>query len=747
MDKENVNNPIEHAMKVTGITQEELAKKLNVTRQSINNYKNTPETIPLEKLRQLSRITGMSLDELSGSLEMAEGPILKHVYDKLNSNFEEVLKCVEKEIRSIDKIGIGIENNFFKEIKTEEKNKLEELISIARIQGRKLRMCAFGRPDTGKSTLTNYLLQQEVAPTSYNPETTVITYFMHISEKPSYLSECENTVVFQRRKKNEIDSDLFEHDYFKNKEQAEKYILTTGDYKYIIKECGTRNGRYYKDGKADIAEIMVFLDNDFLKEVTFVDIPGFGSEDKKEDVGLTMDMSKFDVIFFLSLSIGFLNSEEELVTLKQILKSRKNLDYIYILATHANAVGSPKKVEEIMDTACERLVNFMSLGEMKMVNISQSNHRMLRKRFFAFDAYNEFYCEKLNLDLENKLPIIIDKKVKKAMKNFRIACNSYKKEVETQIKKVKTDTKVYNDFFLTDKELNEIISEKIEIIKNKLNESLVDCKKKSLSDFNNAYYKIMNEDFIVEAINNKNIRNKKDDIQAFSSYLSSEINDQLQEKLKEQSEIFVDKLQVNINEYKEMWFNIYDKNKIAVDMNGFDFDRAFAAGLAGLTTYGALAVWATVVAAGSNLGSYILVAKIVSALSAIGISLGGTATVSTVVASLGGPVVLAVTLALMAAISVFGIFSGSWKKRLAKKLIKCYDKENFKGQCDEFIENYWKDTEKALEPCLEKLKSETLKYYKNQMDIIKEEDKVVKNVIISMYNEIVKMYESIEKNK
>ncbi|HYW18192.1 MAG TPA: hypothetical protein VE956_02585, partial [Nodularia sp. (in: cyanobacteria)] len=70
----------------------------------------------------------------------------------------------------------------------------------------------------------------------------------------------------------------------------------------------------------------------------------------------------------------------------------------------------------------------------------------------------------------------------------------------------------------------------------------------------------------------------------------------------------------------------------------FDTKGAFLGGIAGLGAYGALAAWA---AGLGNLGSYILVAKLVSLLSALGISIGGgTAAVISFVAAIGGPIVL-----------------------------------------------------------------------------------------------------------
>ena len=733
------NNPIIKVMQATGMTQEDLAKQLNVTRQSIINYKKAPGTIPLEKMIILSQISGMTIEELSGGLNLVVGPTFKPTYEKYYNRLEKAIKYAEKQIKIIEKIKLNNDENseLFNTMKSEMKCNLENLLSIARIQGRKIKMCAFGQSDTGKSTLTNYLLQEEVAPTSYSPITTVPTYFMHISEKPSYLNKNDNAVVFGTNKGSELEK--FNHDFLYNKDIAEKYILKSGSCKYILNECGTRKGEYYDNKSIEISEIVVFLENDALKEITFVDIPGFGSEDKREDVGLTMDMAQFDIVFFLSLANGFFR-EEEMTALNKILTSRKDLNSIYILATHANAVGSPEKVNTILDIGCDRLVKFMTKKQRKKLSISINDYRSLRERFFGFDAFSKYYCDKLNEDLEKLIPHSINTKFNEVISSLKKASREYKNTTEIEINKIMDTKKGTPSNLPVEYKFDDEVSRKIEAFKDDLDKKLLSCRKTSLEEFSRCYADVMNEEFIINALKEKGVKNKKNDIKIFANYLCSELDDSVKEILDKHSNEFVEELKINLENFQESFINGYKDKKFKINMNGFDFNRAFASGLAGVSAYGALALWATIVAAGSNLGGYILVAKIVSALSAIGISLGGTASVATFVSSLGGPVTFAIALALLVTITTFGILSGNWRSRLAKKLIKSFEKENSKGQCVDSIEEYWNDTEKALNACLETLKSETIKYYKNQV-FINNQDEKVQYAIITILNEAIKVYD------
>lgn len=184
--------------------------------------------------------------------------------------------------------------------------------------------------------------------------------------------------------------------------------------------------------------------------------------------------------------------------------------------------------------------------------------------------------------------------------------------------------------------------------------------------------------------------------------------------------------------------------KLGIDFSGFDAKRAFAAGLAGVGTYGALTLWATIVAAGSNLGGYILLAKVVSVLSSIGISLGGTSAVAAAVAAIGGPVTLIVGLSALAVLSVFGINQTIWKKRFAKDLNEAYKKENYQGKYIEQINVYWNETIEATDACLDSLEAESLEYYRKKealaIKLMDDKEQKMADAIRRIYYTICSIY-------
>ncbi len=60
--------------RAAGLSQEQLAEQLDVTRQTISKWEGGHSTPDLEKLKALARIFGVSLDELTGQ-EPTEAPL------------------------------------------------------------------------------------------------------------------------------------------------------------------------------------------------------------------------------------------------------------------------------------------------------------------------------------------------------------------------------------------------------------------------------------------------------------------------------------------------------------------------------------------------------------------------------------------------------------------------------------------------------------------------------------------------
>lgn len=738
------NNPIKVAMDMARLSVERVADIIGVSRQTVNNYLKNRDQIPAEKIFILSSATGISMEKLYGYEQMQKGPNVKPVYAKKFREFNKFVDQVKDFSKDLSSIKIEDDLTLCDKERKRAVSELDDIIRFASMEARKPTICVFGVPDAGKSTLINYLLGEKIVPADYSPMTTVPIYIMHVEERPdTFENPVDNAIVFGRKKddgkEEKKHSDLIE-------EIPEEYIIRKGNYKSILKEFGTRKGEYYdyynKDWEID--EIDIFINVNLLKEVTLIDIPGFGSDNPNDNIyntKLTMSASEFDLVFFLSPSNSYLKGPE-LVPLCRILRTREDSSKVYLLATHTNSIGDPEKIEEIIRDGCERIVPVMSEDEKERFSkecIKDYNSKeekvveVLKKRCFGFNMTSIKYCRELNERIEDELPNIINKRFERTIKYVKELCKKYQENYKILLNKIDKEKRTFKSKRDIEKQRKESEEAKNEASKHldeakmKLEKSIEQKKGESVGKMKYNYEKVINEQFITNIIEQKKLKNKKEDIEILSNCLCEELNDRMQGDLVSKSERFAEEIEEALKKYQDVV--ISGVKKLDIDFNSFDFTRAFAAGLAGVTTYGALAVWAMIVANGSNLGAYILVAKVVSALSALGISVGGTAAAAAFVSSIGGPVTIGISLAIIAAIAVFGVFTGTWKPRIAKKLIKVYKE---KGVCNEYcnaIEKYWDDTRDALEECMKSLLNQVQKHYEEQNEIAKVPDEKYRKMI------------------
>lgn len=708
-----MNNPLEVAMKLMkeagmDCSTNQMIKYLDCSsRQTFNNYLKNPGQIPLEKLMNLSIKTGISLDVLLGAKEPQEGPRIPSAYASASRCIEESIKEIESTKEMLETINIDSSLSLCEEKRAEAKKDIADLSALARIQRQKPTVCAFGPSDVGKSTFINYLVGESVLPTGYSPMTSVPMKIMHKSEKPEdMLEEVDDTVVFGRKK---------------GKKNAEISAIRTGNHNSILQEFGTHEGEYFKKSSWEVHEIHVYIDSPVLEELTIVDVPGFDtgldSGHISDDVSLTMDAGKFDIVFCLSTADAFLRSKE-IAAVSNILRTREDLSSMYILATHAKSIDigtdrrNSEELDKILRAGCERIVDSMSEREKKRLGISKGDYEKLRERCFEFDINDENFCSRLNGCIEKEVPEIVEKKYNIAARMIKDVADKYHKRYSElngkNKKKKRTQTKKSSDN--ADDALKNAVKH-YEIVKRNLEKSLNEKWDSSLEEMGSSYKQVMSKEFITKAIEDKKLKNKAADIEILTNYLNEELNDRLQKCIEKRSEDFCNEINEELKEFAKKIDVDVKKLDIDVGLDAFDVERFFWAGLSGPLTYGALSAFAAIVAGGSNLGAYILVAKVVSLLGGLGISVGGTAAAISTVAAIGGPVTIGVSLAILASAGIFGALTGNWKDRLAKRLGKAYEKGGILEEYKSSIRDYWNDTDKELKRCLDSLFENIKKMY------------------------------------
>jgi len=152
----------------------------------------------------------------------------------------------------------------------------------------------------------------------------------------------------------------------------------------------------------------------------------------------------------------------------------------------------------------------------------------------------------------------------------------------------------------------------------------------------------------------------------------------------------------------------------------FNAKGAFLGSLLGMTGVGALAVWA---ASLGNLGAYIIAAKTVSLLSALGISIaGGTATVASFLAAIGGPVTVAVAIVAVFAILGFALLGSSWEKRLAKKIVAVFAEKKIRESFEKSISDYWEQTEESFIKSADTVEEKFREYFEDLRKLVEDKE-------------------------
>ncbi|MBR4911074.1 MAG: dynamin family protein [Clostridia bacterium] len=730
-------NPVKKTLEIIGTTKEKLAKALGITRQTLDNYEKDPSKIPYSVIMIMTELTGCSPEVLmGGGAKSPQGPSPTEYHSKATATGNAICAGLATLNDSLDRID-GADDKIFTAERTAAKEEIANLIYAIKKSNNKPVVCCFGESDSGKSSLLNFLIGEKIIPARYCPVTSVPTVIHHIEDKPDYLAAAEDSIVFGRKlnKNRRPDAEEpFTHlKYDISKYQDVKdHIIREGDHESILKAYATRDGAYYNNADFNyiIDEVHIYLNNEILKEITLVDIPGFNTGVESDDVGLTMNMSAFDIVLYLSPAISFMRPED-IAALQQILRAKspvgangEEIIPVFVLATHANAVGDPEEIRGICENGYNRVVEGMSDTDKQRLMIGEDGS-ILRDCFIGMDIFNKKLTEGFN-----------DKFIKclEAVREYKNAC--FKKHFHGVFEALREKYQSKADNIegpITKEEHDESIKtlEK----KHKQMKKEVESKIDSLRDKNCKLYeeeceKILDVDNLLKLIDKKGIKNNKKDRQDFANYINNRINNVLTGVLEFSSKEFNETLDTELASIKKA-DNIAGFN---VSMASFDARSVFVSGLTGVSTFGALAAWSSAVAAGSNLGGYILLAKVVSALSSIGISLGGTATVATAISAIGGPVTLGIGLSVITAVSAFGIMGGTWKKSFAKKLNEAFSKNDVIGKGKECIEKYWSDTRQAYERCEAQLFKAAIEFInaKYEQSELNGENAVKLNILLKM---------------
>lgn len=687
------------------MTQAELAAMLNETQDKISRYEQcNPDDIPLSFFKNLAEKLGTSLDDMLSWTGVEDVVIAKG--DELNMEYvwKPVDQTKERLTKFVDTNMTDSFKNYYPRA-VELKNECKHIIENST---RKKRIAVVGHSSAGKSTLLDALTGTDKLPTAWTPTTATAIFIRHIDDRSSFM-EGDTVLVFKSYENKSFDPSLVYSSIISSED-----ILAKGGYE-LLKKYGERDDSSMVND--DVAGIVIYLDSKILKNVDFVDLPGYGTEEVSDDIFTKIISSKMDVLIYLSSSNQFLMGDE-ISYLRNTIKTLpvfegkgknniKPLGNLFIVASQAHFIPNQEALKAQIRNGKIRFENSLptSLKEYFSDRSQATGYNIeeyFSDRFFSYTTNRK----ERRTAFENELKSFIEALPASALSDTEFYLNQF---VNTNCKTVSADLdnykKLQENLEKEEKEYESIIENEPERLKKvhesekEVYEAISSYTSDSLIDFDNSFDSIINEAHIVNIIKNKGLKRKKEDVKLLADYINAELEDNLNTNLSEYS----NKLKFNIDKYLTDFENVSIKGNINSSMfAAFDVRRAFASGLAGLATLGGLSFWAT---SFGSLGGYILVAKGVSLLSLLGISIsGGTATVISAISAIGGPIVLGLAISILAAIAVFSFFSGGWQKEIANKLILAYKDKKYGNKKNQdvrelyhkVIKDFWENTTHAF---------------------------------------------------
>ncbi len=717
--------------KLLRATREDLAKRLDVSLEQLDEMERHPEDITFSTLRKLSNIAGIPFDKISSYQDYIPQPFeVEDTWSQANLIKTELFQKIEK--HTVD---------------DSVKSYLEEVKNILHQTIVKPSVAIVGMSDAGKSTLINTLLGEDKLPAAWTPTTSISVHIKHLDDRPSFIKD--EVWVFKGNKTGFNMKKVHEESYSK------KMKIAGGDASILSKFGVRQNSADSLDEEAIAA--VIYVESPILKVCDIVDLPGFGTGDRKNDDVLAQKSKEFaDIVIYLSIANGFLRGTDiefiksalnGLPTIESENNGLKPLNNFFIVASQAHTIndGSLTELHRILEKGTDRLYSLTpeEIWENKREQSGYLYTRQdIRNRFFTFSKdklkTREKFEQELRILLE-RLPQIIQQQ---GFDTVRENVNRLKVDIENKAavqKDIISERNKYvallNDIKANEKTRQEHNAKSRETILKLISTLEV----QSIKEFKNEYDRLINVENIVRIMEEKKYKKKKEDIEFLAGYLTSKVQMILQETLKNKSEKLTREIEHYLNEF-EIQVKKFDKGLSTIQIP-FDTLKIFASGLAGAATLGGLAAWASTL---GNLGAYILVAKGVSVLSAIGISIsGGVAGAVAGVAALGGPIVLGIALAAIVSMSVFAIFSGGWRKKVAKKLVESYSAQNVVNQFNEEISKFWDETREAFNTSADYLENEWENSIDNLTALVHSYDKKDIEFAIENLNQIKQILDTL----
>ena len=647
-----------------GLSQIELAQLLDIQQSQISRYEDNPDSISRGLERKWRNICGEQQSSLN-KVNIVD-PRVELRYLLHNT----------KEYLSNPPSSNGVN-------KEEYTSKIQDITTALTETVKKKKVGVFGQYDAGKSRLINELIGSNNLPTSYQPTTSVICLINHMNDKPIW--QQENVWLMKRG------FDIHKAD---DQLHCEEFKVLAGSYE-ALSQHGIHHLSNQNQETLNIDVAIVYIDTPILLAIDIIDLPGYGNDQDDSDKA-EMIHSIADAAIYLSPFAGFMNQADHMyfTSLLKNIPLSSTLDNIFVIASRSPHNEDSSVIGTVLDKASIRLFRNTAFFK-EDLNITES---ILRKRFFSFSAdegqshLSQKFIHELIFYITKNIPTNQKEQFESYLSSIKLSTSSY---ISKQIDEWQN---ILSDRYAVLDELQNLKDNKDQTFE-RFDENVISVSKK-INLYKNESLEYVSEIFKQLDVNaiEQLIKDTYTDKKEAKQYATNLIITQLESKINKFNKNKAEKLAEDINLIMDEFDTAINSSAYSNNFLNLDFNTkaAFISALSGIGTVGALSVWASVVAGGSNLGAYILIGKIVGWLSSIGISLGGSATVMTVVSALGGPITLGVAIGAIVALGIYSLLGGSWQSSLAKKIIKTFEKEDIEGKFSTSIQKYWDETISAF---------------------------------------------------
>ncbi|MDM7975866.1 MULTISPECIES: dynamin family protein [Thalassospira] len=678
-----------------GLSQGELAEKLGISQSAVSRFEQDQDNVPLSIYLAWIKVCGQT----SSKIPVEYG----NPYDSLTTQIQLMSRYAQSAPNRLD------------EAKFYDAPNPDVLIAQARAIGRKPRLAFCGRFDQGKSRLANTLMGGDYLHTGYQPVTSMLYLIRHINDRPTWFKE--DVWIMKKG---------FDLNLADDQEHCFKHRLVAGSFD-TLRDYGTHRENPKKDvEKCSVA--LVYIDTPFLLGCDLIDLPGYGnSQDDHNNAEIAHSIA--DILVYVSTAQGFLDQNdlhyisallEQLPPVQQENDSASTLQNMYFLATWAHQ--APKEVAEIIRKSSGRAFKHLFEAlEKRAASMGRQAPTLdeFRERFFSYLVEQPSRREGFEGDLSELLGSTFPNYVYSRMDNWVLDLKTSAKSYCSDWLKKLTDALEHREAAQSDLlKLESAEPERQKRIQGQIKRihSVIDLSKRATRDYVTTELASLITAKNIEDVICKRYEDRKEAQELAGTYLIDHVKGKFHEVLNIRSR----ELAAEVNEV----LATYSSTELGVGKIALPFNAqgVFLGALASVGTYGALSAWVAAVTAGSNLGGYLLVPSVVSFLSSIGISVGGTATAVSFVASIGGPITIMVGLGLLAGLAGYALFGASWQRRLAKKIAKELSQRDFIGALVRQSDEFWEETRSGFDEGIKETESAYKSRLKSLRSLVNETD-------------------------